>query len=839
MSNIPTCAVQSIIRDSVGGEPLANATVQARLSSYEIYEGFVVPQDVTTQTDAEGAMVLNLFPNELGVAESFYEIKIIAPNGKTLRTTAVVPNLPTVELSEIAGLPPYPGQLNVSMAAMNAALNATNGFRDEAVAAATTATTAAETAAQDSTNATQARIDAQAARDQAVPAAATATTQAAISVTKAGEAAASAAAAASAEDITVAARNDALAAAETSETSATTATAAAISTAASASQSELAANRSAEDADRAEGFADAAASGVNLPIFASRALGVAGVADGAKFMVLAGNDGLTRTSTFQRVGAAALLIVDPVSGTEYDTAMLNKADKAEVQLLHAVIPRTDELIRHAVIERNVTTGELKLIYARNDAGDEISGPTESVMKTMLGADLFGLMTSGEQIVIPRTDELMASAVLFTRDGVLYVNRYETDDGRLIQPTDDPAGGTQSAAVDGHIGYGQSNVVATSGTAPVVSTVPSKHGRNNLMLSPALSGPRTFTRFIDGVTDYTVEPVEYWTGLVPSYESGTSPMQSRWPTLGDKYLDVMDRLGETRARVLCTATGLGSTSLADLSPPNTVYTTALLNNVKACADLAAMEGLRYLLRFLHWDQGEADALTPEATYRAGAISLLEAFQINAAAITGQRPRSIRMGLVQILAGGRVGPAMATLRLHEEDPRFVMFGPRYQFVYPDTVHLDATGQACVGEMIGKGCALMDASGQKFDVLRPVSFTQNGAELRIAFNNAVNGAATHPGPVGPLVIDDSFYVLTGAGGHRGMSFVDNTNQVTGIGLDGDDAVVVSLNAAPAPGAILDLGLGTSAGWRVRDSDDRDTYVATGLPIYNHSAATRYTFS
>lgn len=518
---------------------------------------------------------------------------------------------------------------------------------------------------------------------------------------------------------------------------------------------------------------------------------------------------------------------------------VTKADRSEVNMLRAVVPRTDELIRHTVIARNSSTGAIKLVYARDDAGAEFSMPTESVTKTMLGFQLFSNAAAGQHVTIPRTDELMASAVLFRRGGALYVNRYETDNGRLIQPTDDPAGGTQSAAIDGHIVYGQSNVITSSGTASIISTTPSAHGRNNLMLSPALAGPRTFTRFIDGVTDYVKEPVDYWTGLVPSYESGTTPVQSRCPTLGDKYLEIMEMLGETRARMLVTATGIGSTSLADLSPPNDNYTVALLNNLKACADLAAMEGLRYQLRFLHWDQGEADAATPEATYRAALVSLLEAFQIDAAAITGQRPRSIRMGMVQILAGGRVGPAMATLRLHEEDTRFVMFGPRYQFVYPDTVHLDATGQACVGELIGRGCALMDATGQKFDALRPLSFTQNGADLRIAFNNNVNGSETHPGPIGPLVIDDSFYVLTGAGGHRGMSFVGNTNQVTGIGLDGDDAVVVSMNAAPAPGAILDLGLGTSAGWRVRDSDDREIYRATALPIFNHSAATRHVFS
>lgn len=180
MSTIPTCAVFSTVRDSVGGEPLANATVTAKLSSYEIYEGFVVPSEVIAKTDELGFFTIDLFPNELGSASSFYEIKVIAPNGKTLRTVAVVPNLVTVDLADISELPPYEGKPDgaVVLAAAIEAKTATEAWRNEAEGFATEA-------------ALQAGIATQRATD--------AEAQAAISIAKAQEAADSAGAAAISE----------------------------------------------------------------------------------------------------------------------------------------------------------------------------------------------------------------------------------------------------------------------------------------------------------------------------------------------------------------------------------------------------------------------------------------------------------------------------------------------------------------------------------------------------------------------------------------------------------------------------------------------------------------
>lgn len=109
MSKLPICMVRAIIRDSVGGEPIAGARVSARLSSYEVYKGHVVPRDVQALSDVAGEVILPLFPNQLGSAESVYAIKIEA-NGRSLRTSAVVPDLPEIDLHLIAELPPFEGK---------------------------------------------------------------------------------------------------------------------------------------------------------------------------------------------------------------------------------------------------------------------------------------------------------------------------------------------------------------------------------------------------------------------------------------------------------------------------------------------------------------------------------------------------------------------------------------------------------------------------------------------------------------------------------------------------------------------------------------------------------
>jgi hypothetical protein len=106
---LPTCRVHCAIFDN-DGTPIQGATVTAALNRFEVYQGYVVPDVETAITDAAGACVLSLWPNELGATASSYAVKIVAPNGRTQRLTVTVPNVADANLHEIANLPPYEGK---------------------------------------------------------------------------------------------------------------------------------------------------------------------------------------------------------------------------------------------------------------------------------------------------------------------------------------------------------------------------------------------------------------------------------------------------------------------------------------------------------------------------------------------------------------------------------------------------------------------------------------------------------------------------------------------------------------------------------------------------------
>lgn len=104
----PTCNVVCTIF-SAAGRPVPNAVITAKLDRVETYLGFVIPQTVMVTTDALGQAVLALWPNELGTTGSFYTIRIKPPVGGSTTVTAVVPNVDTIALHLIAGLPSYAG----------------------------------------------------------------------------------------------------------------------------------------------------------------------------------------------------------------------------------------------------------------------------------------------------------------------------------------------------------------------------------------------------------------------------------------------------------------------------------------------------------------------------------------------------------------------------------------------------------------------------------------------------------------------------------------------------------------------------------------------------------
>ena len=158
---LPTCRVHCAVFDN-DGSPISGAVVTARLDRFEVYQGYVVPDIETATTDATGACVLALWPNALGATASSYAVKIVAPNGRTQRLTATVPDVADANLHEIAGLPPYEGKPDGQLI-IDAAVAAVA----PAVAAAEAAEAARDSASGHRLNAHLAQEVAQSAKDAA------------------------------------------------------------------------------------------------------------------------------------------------------------------------------------------------------------------------------------------------------------------------------------------------------------------------------------------------------------------------------------------------------------------------------------------------------------------------------------------------------------------------------------------------------------------------------------------------------------------------------------------------------------------------------------------------
>lgn len=188
---LPVCAVQCYVYTQ-DGDPVEGATISTKLTHYEIYQGHVVPDEMTALTDVDGLAVLELWPNELGSTGSSYKVKIDPPGKKSLTVYAVVPLALEANLSEIATLPVYEGkpdgQIGVELA--NAALVAANNAVISASSSASTAASQAGIATAQAGAAAGSASSASTSAGTSTEQAVIATAQAVIATDKAAEAAA-------------------------------------------------------------------------------------------------------------------------------------------------------------------------------------------------------------------------------------------------------------------------------------------------------------------------------------------------------------------------------------------------------------------------------------------------------------------------------------------------------------------------------------------------------------------------------------------------------------------------------------------------------------------------
>ncbi len=159
--SLPTCAVSCYVYSDTGAA-VAGAIVSATLNRIDVDagDGYVFPKSIYGTTDANGLVVLNLWPNQLGSTESMYAIKISTPSGKKITLNAVVPHTSTARLEDISELPPYDGKsdgqlaLTAAIAAGSVASDAATAASSSAVSASSSATAAQASQSASSSSAT-------------------------------------------------------------------------------------------------------------------------------------------------------------------------------------------------------------------------------------------------------------------------------------------------------------------------------------------------------------------------------------------------------------------------------------------------------------------------------------------------------------------------------------------------------------------------------------------------------------------------------------------------------------------------------------------------------------
>jgi hypothetical protein len=106
---LPTCQV-TVRCYAQNGQPDPGARVTARLNRAEVYQGYIVPEEIEAIADATGVAVLTLFRNALGSTGSMYKFRIEGTEGAIVKVLAAVPDVAAAFLEDIALLPAYPGK---------------------------------------------------------------------------------------------------------------------------------------------------------------------------------------------------------------------------------------------------------------------------------------------------------------------------------------------------------------------------------------------------------------------------------------------------------------------------------------------------------------------------------------------------------------------------------------------------------------------------------------------------------------------------------------------------------------------------------------------------------
>ncbi len=100
---LPTAQITARVL-SPTGSPIVGAVMIAELTIDDVYQGLIVPKVVRAYSNTSGDLSINLFPNELGVNGSLYNIRVQHRSfGSISYDSIAVPNVSKVAFETLLG----------------------------------------------------------------------------------------------------------------------------------------------------------------------------------------------------------------------------------------------------------------------------------------------------------------------------------------------------------------------------------------------------------------------------------------------------------------------------------------------------------------------------------------------------------------------------------------------------------------------------------------------------------------------------------------------------------------------------------------------------------------
>lgn len=312
-----------------------------------------------------------------------------------------------------------------------------------------------------------------------------------------------------------------------------------------------------------------------------------------------------------------------------------------------------------------------------------------------------------------------------------------------------------------------------------------------------------------------------TAFIPLVETqGGSEGETIASGMANLATELAEAAGYPGRVTLASANGVGGLAYSALAQGTAPYANGLAQ-VTAGVTVATEQGLTAYVAAVANVHGETDHVTGNVDYEANLLEWQANYQLDVQAITGQTA-PVPMFVCQMSSQTAYGsttsliPSAQLAASRSAPGRIFVVGPKYFLTYTDGVHISGESERHLGEYYAKAMDQVLVGGQPWVPLSPREVARKGAEIRVAMHV----------PAPPLVLDE---VAVSNPGNYGFTYTDDSGAppaIASIALEGEDTVVISLDAVPTGGnqriQYAHVGVGgqpggpmTGARGNLRDSD------------------------